>query len=123
MIERLLRRQYNAAKQVAELRLKFIKIRDRVQEKQDALQRLDKLGEGMRIMDFEQLKAENQSYADKIEERDEELTRLREKCQTSTQILAHLREKSASATLDLIEQQARMEEVEIECMEVSLLWV
>lgn len=72
----------------------------------------------MRIIDFEQLKAENQSYADKIEERDEELTRLRAKCENSTQILAHLREKSASATLDMIDQQARMQEVEIECMEV-----
>lgn len=104
---------------MADLRLKYIKIRDRVNEKQAKLQDLDKLGDNLRIIDYEQLKVENRSHADKIEERDEELTRLRRKCESSSQILAHMREKSASATLDLIENTKRLEEVEIECMEVS----
>lgn len=120
LIERLLRRQFLASKQVGDLRLKFIKVRDRVAEKQAALQALDKLGKNLRIIDYEQLKMENQSHADKIEERDEELTRLRFKCEKSIQILAHLREKSACTTIEIMDNNGRLREVEIECMEVII---
>lgn len=45
------------------------------------------------MIDFEQLRAERQSLADKIEERNNELARLRLRCNGDTQILAHVREK------------------------------
>lgn len=54
---------------------------------------LEDLGGGLRMVDFEQLRAERQSLCDKIEERNNELARLRLRCNADTQILAHVREK------------------------------
>lgn len=116
----MLKRQYFAVEQVAEHRLKYIKIRNRVTEKQLALQEVDKLGDNLRLVDYEQLKIEHRGYADKVEERDEELTKLRIKCDGIFQVLAHLREKSAAATLDIIKEQQVLHAVGIESMEVCL---
>lgn len=87
-------------------------------EKQEALQAADKLGPNLRLIDYEQLKMENRGFADKVEERDEELTKLRFKCDSVFQVLAHLREKSASATLDIIKEQEILQAVGIEFIEV-----
>lgn len=89
-------------------------------EKQEALHAADKLGDNLRLVDYEQLKIENRGYADKVEERDEELTKLRAKCDSIFQILAHLREKSAAATLDTISEEQALREVELEYMEVRI---
>lgn len=104
--------------QIAEQRLKYIKIRNRVTEKQKAIQAVEKLGEGLRLVDFEQLKIEYRGYADKLEEREDELTKLRAKCDSIFQMLAHLREKSAAATLDTIKEQQELRTVELEHIEV-----
>ena len=45
------------------------------------------------MIDFEQLKIENQSLNEKIEERNDELLRLRKKTTTSVLVLTHLKEK------------------------------
>lgn len=87
-------------------------------EKQEAIQQVDTLGTNLRLVDYEQLKVENRGYADKLEERDDELTKLRLKCDEIFQILAHLREKSASAALDIINEQNVLQAIEIEFMEV-----
>lgn len=45
------------------------------------------------MIDFEQLKIENQTLSEKIEERNEELSKLKRKKTTTVQILTHIREK------------------------------
>jgi len=50
-------------------------------------------GQRMSKVDIEQLKVENQTLAEKIEERNEELLRLRRRTVSTLQILAHVREK------------------------------
>lgn len=50
-------------------------------------------GQRMSKIDIEQLKVENQTLAEKIEERSEELLRLRRRTVSTLQILAHIREK------------------------------
>lgn len=47
----------------------------------------------MKRIDFEQIKIENQTLAEKIEERSEELLKLRRRTVSTLQILAHIREK------------------------------
>lgn len=120
IIERLLRRQNMAVEQVAQHRLKYIKIANRVMEKQAALQAVDKLGDNLRLVDYEQLSIENRGYEDKVEEREEELAKLRRKSDCIYQVLAHFREKSAAATLDIMAEQNVLHSVEIEFMEVML---
>ena len=56
--------------------------------------------EGLHLIDFEQLKIENQSLAEKIEERNDELARLRGKTSQVMQILAHIKEKLHNITND-----------------------
>ena len=46
---------------------------------------------GLHLIDFEQLKIENQTLNEKIEERNEELLKLRKKTTTTVQVLTHLK--------------------------------
>ena len=46
----------------------------------------EQLAEGLHLIDFEQLKIENQSLNEKIEERNEELLKLRRKNSTTVQV-------------------------------------
>jgi proteasome assembly chaperone (PAC2) family protein len=51
------------------------------------------LAEGLHLIDFEQLKIENQTLNEKIEERNEDLHKLKKKNTNTVQILTHTREK------------------------------
>lgn len=53
----------------------------------------DELAENLHVIDFEQLKIENQTLNEKIEERNEELTKLRKKTMITVVIITHMREK------------------------------
>ena len=48
----------------------------------------EELAEGLHLIDFEQLKIENQSLNEKIEERNEELAKLKKKTATTVQVSA-----------------------------------
>lgn len=117
----MIKRQRDKLKEIAHLRLIYIKIRNRVTEKKTALHALDCIGDNLHLIDFEQLKIENQSHTDKIEERDEELVKLRRKCSGAMQCLAHVREKSAALQLDIQQLMDRFDEVEMECNDVCIL--
>ena len=60
----------------------------------------EQLAEGLHMIDFEQLKIENQTLNEKIEERNEELAKLKRKKTITVQVLTHIREK-----LRFMEQQ------------------
>lgn len=104
-----------------EMRLCFIKLRNNIEEITAAIKAMDKIGENHTLIDYEQLKMENQNHADKIEERDEELSKLRTKCAAAIQTLAHLREKSSSTDIDILEMNDKLDEVEMERNDVSTL--
>lgn len=88
-----------------------------VQEKLNAIEKLDTIEGNLHLTDYEQLKSENRTFADKLEERDVELTRLRIKCQHTIQILAHMREKTAALDIDLYELKEEFEFVEKQAVE------
>ena len=52
---------------------------------EQSLKQKEKLAEGLHLIDFEQLKIENQTLNEKIEERNEELLKLRKKTTTTVQ--------------------------------------
>jgi len=58
------------------------------------LKKMEDYFEGLHIIDFEQLKIENNTLTEKIEDRNEEIHKLRNKINSTVQILAHLQEKS-----------------------------
>lgn len=118
MLEHLFQRQRNATKHVAKWRLKLIKIRNRVNEKQEALHIVDRLGNDLRLIDYEELKIENKEHSDKLEEREAERLKLKTKYDSVIHTLAHFREKSAGATLDIIDEEKNLRAIEAEYTEV-----
>ncbi|ETO21777.1 hypothetical protein RFI_15428 [Reticulomyxa filosa] len=66
--------------------MQLVKFAQRIKEK-------DRSSEKLHFIDFEQLKIENQTLSEKIEERNDELHKLRRKIMSTVQILAHVKEK------------------------------
>merc|ERR1711988_785806 len=79
------------------------------------LQSKEVLGEGLHLIDFEQLKIENQTLNEKIEERNEELLKLRKKTTTTVQVLTHLKEK-----LQFVQAENQVRKHELSDFEVEL---
>jgi len=75
------------------LRLANINRRNVLRKLEGTLRQKEKLADGLHLIDFEQLKIENQTLNEKIEERNEELLKLRKKTTTTVQVLTHLKEK------------------------------
>ena len=57
------------------------------------LKKREELAEGLHLIDFEQLKIENQTLNERIQERNQDLHKLKKKTTTMVQILTHTREK------------------------------
>merc|ERR1711988_456395 len=79
--------------EVERMRLSNINRRNHLRKLEQTLRQKEKLAEGLHLIDFEQLKIENQTYNEKIEERNEELLKLRKKITSTVQVLTHLKEK------------------------------
>ncbi|TPX34310.1 hypothetical protein SmJEL517_g03011 [Synchytrium microbalum] len=79
--------------EVSAVQLEHIRLKNRLKRCELALKQREELADGLHLIDFEQLKIENQAYNEKIEERNEELLKLRKKITTVVQILTHVREK------------------------------
>ena len=75
------------------VRLKNIVHKHELARLESWLQSKEVLGEGLHLIDFEQLKIENQTLNEKIEERNEELLKLRKKNTQTVQVLTHIKEK------------------------------
>jgi hypothetical protein len=58
----------------------------RLQRLEATVREKEQLAEGLHLIDFEQLKIENQSLTEKIEERNEELLKLKRKITTTVQV-------------------------------------
>merc|ERR1719155_147420 len=75
------------------VRLRNIVLKHELARLESWLQSKEVLGEGLHLIDFEQLKIENQTLNEKIEERNEELLKLRKKNTQTVQVLTHIKEK------------------------------
>eukprot|EP01062_Namystynia_karyoxenos_P074531 TRINITY_DN7146_c0_g1_i1.p1 TRINITY_DN7146_c0_g1~~TRINITY_DN7146_c0_g1_i1.p1 ORF type:complete len:427 (+),score=232.46 TRINITY_DN7146_c0_g1_i1:107-1282(+) len=74
-------------------RISYIRMRNRQKKLADLLKEKEKLTDGLHLIDFEQLKIENTNLNEKIEERNEELLKLKKKATTTIHILTHVKEK------------------------------
>ncbi|KAI8839145.1 hypothetical protein BJ741DRAFT_547309 [Chytriomyces cf. hyalinus JEL632] len=79
--------------EVVSVRLDHIKLRNKLKRHEQLLRQKEELADGLHLIDFEQLKIENQTYNEKIEERNEELLKLRKKITNIVQVLTHVKEK------------------------------
>lgn len=98
--------------EVMQVRLENIKLKNRLKKREMQLKAKEELAEGLHLIDFEQLKIENQTYNEKIEERNEELLKLRKKITTTVQVLTHLKEKLQFVQAENSEQRSGLRAVE-----------
>ncbi|CAI9576941.1 unnamed protein product [Staurois parvus] len=99
-------------KEVIQVRLENIKLKNQINHHESTLRSKEELAEGLHLIDFEQLKIENQTYNEKIEERNEELLKLRKKITNTVQVLTHLKEKLQFVQTENQEQKDRLMEIE-----------
>lgn len=97
-ISKRLMEQYESAEQkkdgdLEKVRLRNISLRTTLKKLERQLRAREQLAEGLHMIDFEQLKIENQTLNEKIEERNEELAKLKRKKTSTVQVLTHIREK------------------------------
>ncbi|KAJ8603148.1 hypothetical protein CTAYLR_004565 [Chrysophaeum taylorii] len=79
--------------EVEKVRLKHINLRMTLRKLEQTLRAKEQLAEGLHLIDFEQLKIENQTLCEKIEERNDELAKLKKKNAANVQVLTHVKEK------------------------------
>jgi hypothetical protein len=79
--------------EASRVRLRNVNLRMMVKKLEAQLRAKEQLAEGLHLIDFEQLKIENQSLNEKIEERTNELHKLRKKKTASVEVLSHIKEK------------------------------
>uniref|UniRef100_H2ZR54 CCDC113/CCDC96 coiled-coil domain-containing protein n=1 Tax=Ciona savignyi TaxID=51511 RepID=H2ZR54_CIOSA len=98
--------------EVSQVRLENIKLKNRLKKQEIQLKQKEELAEGLHLIDFEQLKIENQTYNEKIEERNEELLKLRKKITSTVQVLTHLKEKLQFVQAENHVRKSQLAEVE-----------
>ncbi|XP_055877742.1 coiled-coil domain-containing protein 96-like isoform X2 [Biomphalaria glabrata] len=111
-IEQYIASEAKKEQEVVNVRLENIKLKNKLKKKEQQLKSKEELADGLHLIDFEQLKIENQTYNEKIEERNEELLKLRKKITSTVQVLTHLKEKLQFVQGANTEQKSELQEVE-----------
>merc|ERR1712176_781825 len=101
--------------EVEEVRGSNISLKNRLAKLEQALRKKDELAENLHVIDFEQLKIENQTLNEKIEERNEELHKLRKKTIVTVQIITHMREK-----VQFVQQEYQVLKAELAQLDLDL---
>ena len=69
-----------------QIRIKHISLRFKLKKCERMLHHKEQLAEGLHVIDFEQLKIENQALHEKIQEREEEALKLKRKRTSNIQV-------------------------------------
>lgn len=93
-------------------RVKYIKTKNNHRQAEDDLNQQDQLSDGLHLIDFEQLKIENQTLNEKKSEKEQELDRIKGKITENAHALTHVREK-----LNFVIKQR--EELEVKLQEID----
>ncbi|XP_062430481.1 coiled-coil domain-containing protein 96 [Rhea pennata] len=101
--------------EVSEARVENIKLKHEIEKLEAVLKARGEGAEGVRFIDFEQLKKENQKYSDKIDDLSEELLKLQKKISNTVQILSQFKEK-----LQFVEAENQARKAELMDIEAIL---
>ena len=91
--ERLLLDEAKVSRQLADVRLLYLQQQGQMDTIQQLIKQKEELAEGLHLIDFEQLKIENATLHEKIEERNDEIYKLTKKKHNCIEVLTHVREK------------------------------
>lgn len=104
-------------KELRDSRVHYIRLRNKLKRQQKDIEgrergRGNSKDIGMHLIDYEQLKIENTNLNEKIEERNEELLKLRKKATTTIHILTHVKEKLEFVRNENVTLQRRVASME-----------
>eukprot|EP00878_Enallax_costatus_P032172 GHUV01035284.1.p1 GENE.GHUV01035284.1~~GHUV01035284.1.p1 ORF type:complete len:447 (+),score=170.33 GHUV01035284.1:36-1376(+) len=114
VLQQLEQKERSVEEEVQRVRLKNIHLANALKKLEATLRDKEQLAEGLHMIDFEQLKIENQSLNEKIEERNEELIKLRKKTTITVQILTHMKEKLQFVEGENEDLQQQLQQLESE---------
>ena len=101
-----------AAADVARVQLKNLFVQGQIEKLESAMAKREQLADGLALVDFEQLEIENSTLVEKIDDRNEELAKLRKKTTTAVQTLTHMREKLHFVSADVARLTVELATVE-----------
>lgn len=110
-VKNILTRRKRVHFALSQERLQNIRVQRELSKMKEKSKQLDDLGDGLRMADFEQFRAETQNLSDKIEERNNDLNRLRLRCDADTQQLANIREKEQVLVKNLDSKKENFEDL------------
>eukprot|EP00061_Rhincodon_typus_P017876 g46787.t1 len=102
-----------------QIRFQTIKMKNKLKYYEYQLKAKEELAGGLNLIDYEQLKIENQSYGEKIEERNEEVTKMRKKIAVTIGVMTHIKEKLEYVEAENIEKKTQLMDLEAIVAQVS----
>ena len=108
-------------KEVEDVRLTNIHFQNRIAKLVERVGAKEELADGLHMIDFEQLKIENQTFSEKIEARNDELHKLNKKTTGTVVVLTHVKEKLKCVEAETMELEAQLENLEGKKGKVTIL--
>ncbi|XP_059500397.1 coiled-coil domain-containing protein 96-like [Stegostoma tigrinum] len=111
-LERIQNTEEQKEKEMRQIRFQTIKMKNKLKYYEHQLKAKEELAGGLNLIDYEQLKIENQSYGEKIEERNEEVTKMRKKIAFTIGMMTHIKEKLEYVEAENIEKKTQLMDLE-----------
>ncbi|XP_044536832.1 coiled-coil domain-containing protein 96 [Gracilinanus agilis] len=99
-------------KEMSIVRLENVQLKQSLAHLEARMKAQEELTEGLHLIDFEQLKIENQTFNEKVEERKEELIKLHYKVSSNVQIITHVKEKLQFVELENMGLKSELMEID-----------
>ncbi|XP_066242214.1 cilia- and flagella-associated protein 184 [Saccopteryx leptura] len=99
-------------KEMSAVRLENVQLKQSLVHFATRMRTQEDMAEGLLLIDFEQLKIENQTFNEKVEARNEELLKLRNKVNNNVQIITHLKEKLYFVDIENARKKSQLLEIE-----------
>ncbi|XP_064406666.1 coiled-coil domain-containing protein 96-like [Halichondria panicea] len=94
--------------EVIAVRLENIKLQNKITKLEGLVRKKEQLAEGLHMIDFEQLKINNVDLNEKIEERNEDILKLRRKVTSTVQVLTHVKEKLQFLQIESVDKRSTL---------------
>ncbi|XP_078388031.1 cilia- and flagella-associated protein 184 [Cetorhinus maximus] len=111
-LERIQTTEEQKEKEMRQVRFLTIKLKNKLKFYEHQLKAKEELAGGLNLIDYEQLKIENQSYSEKIEERNEEVTKMRKKVAVTIGVMTHIKEKLEYVEVENVEKKTQLMDLE-----------
>ncbi|XP_067876174.1 coiled-coil domain-containing protein 96 [Heterodontus francisci] len=111
-LERIQTIEEQKEKEMRQIRFLTIKMKNKLKFYEHQLKAKEELAGGLNLIDYEQLKIENQSYSEKIEERNEEVTKMRKKIEFTIGVMTHIKEKLEYVETENMEKKTQLMDLE-----------